>query len=52
MDPDDRYCTGCRRTLKEIARWGEMDEAEQACVLAQLPGRRSEFAEVPVPPLS
>jgi predicted Fe-S protein YdhL (DUF1289 family) len=39
MDTDDRYCLGCRRTLGEIARWGQMSETEQAGVLAALPGR-------------
>ena len=39
MDADDLYCLGCRRTLGEIARWGEMDEADQAKVLAELPTR-------------
>ena len=42
MDAEDRYCLGCRRTLNEIARWGEMSEAEQGSVLAQLEGRRAE----------
>ena len=39
MDADDRYCMGCKRTLNEIARWGEMSDAEQASILAQLPAR-------------
>ena len=39
MDTDDLYCLGCRRTLGEIARWGEMAEADHARVLAELPGR-------------
>lgn len=55
MDPDDRYCLGCRRTLGEIARWGEMKEAERAEVLALLPARRSassDIAEVPAAPLA
>jgi predicted Fe-S protein YdhL (DUF1289 family) len=47
MDEDDRYCLGCKRTLGEIARWGEMQEAEQAEVLAKLPARRAETAEAP-----
>ena len=47
MDEDDRYCLGCKRTLSEIARWGEMRETEQAEVLAQLPARRAETAEAP-----
>ena len=51
MDAEDRYCLGCRRTLGEIARWGEMGEAEQTEVLAQL-GARSEVAEVPAAPLA
>ena len=51
MDAEDRYCLGCRRTLNEIARWGEMSEAEQASVLAQL-AARSDVAEVPAAPLS
>lgn len=36
MDEEDRYCLGCRRTLGEIARWGEMSDAERASVMAQL----------------
>jgi predicted Fe-S protein YdhL (DUF1289 family) len=52
MDADNRYCMGCKRTLDEIARWGGMSDAEQAAVLAQLPERRSDAAEVPAAPLS
>ena len=51
MDEEDRYCLGCRRTLNEIARWGEMSDAEQAEVLAKL-GARSDVAEVPAAPLA
>ena len=42
MDEDDRYCLGCRRTLGEIARWGEMSDAERASVMATLSLRRIE----------
>ena len=42
LDADDRYCLGCRRTLGEIARWGEMTDEERAAVLARLPARRSD----------
>jgi predicted Fe-S protein YdhL (DUF1289 family) len=52
MDAGGRYCVGCARTLDEIAGWGAMSEAEQAAVLAQLPARRSEVAEVAMPPLA
>jgi len=41
MDADSRYCLGCRRTLAEIAHWGEMTDAARAAVLAQLPARRA-----------
>jgi predicted Fe-S protein YdhL (DUF1289 family) len=41
MDEDDRYCRGCRRTLGEIARWGEMSDAERASVIAKLSLRRT-----------
>ena len=40
MDAEGRYCLGCARTLDEIARWGEMDDAERATVLDALSGRR------------
>jgi predicted Fe-S protein YdhL (DUF1289 family) len=56
MDEDNRYCLGCKRTLGEIARWGEMSEPEQASVLAQLPARRaaasSDFTEISAAPLA
>jgi len=56
MDEHNRYCLGCRRTLGEIAGWGEMNEAERGAVLAQLPTRRSasssDVAEVPSAPLA
>ena len=52
MDDDNRYCLGCRRTLGEIMRWSEMADDERERVLAQLPTRRSDVAEVPVPPLA
>ncbi|MGA2397418.1 MAG: DUF1289 domain-containing protein [Steroidobacteraceae bacterium] len=33
------YCTGCYRTIGEIARWSSMSAAEQRAVLDELPGR-------------
>lgn len=32
-------CEGCRRTADEITRWPLASEAEQAAILAALPGR-------------
>ena len=42
MDEDDRYCVGCKRTLGEIARWGEMSDTERESVTAKLSLRRAE----------
>ena len=39
MDAEQRYCAGCLRTLDEIARWGEMTDAERAAVMANLAAR-------------
>ena len=39
MDAEGRYCLGCARTLGEIARWGEMSDAERAAVIDELPKR-------------
>jgi predicted Fe-S protein YdhL (DUF1289 family) len=36
MDADNRYCLGCKRTLTEITRWGEMTDKERAEVMAAL----------------
>jgi uncharacterized protein len=40
MSPRLGVCTGCCRTLDEIARWSDMGQAERARVMAALPGRR------------
>ena len=47
MDEDDRYCLGCRRTLREIARWGEMSDAERESVMAKLSLRQPENPTFP-----
>ena len=52
MDLDRGVCKGCLRTLDEIGRWGGMSEEEQRAVLARLEQRRSDFPEIPVPPLA
>jgi predicted Fe-S protein YdhL (DUF1289 family) len=35
-------CKGCRRTVREIARWGRMSTDEQWAVIARLEGLRAE----------
>ena len=52
MDLDRGLCKGCLRTLDEIGRWGGMTDAERDQVMAELDKRRSDVAEVPVPPLA
>jgi predicted Fe-S protein YdhL (DUF1289 family) len=52
MDPARGLCTGCRRTLDEIARWSAMSDAERETVMAELEKRKSDVAEIPVPPLA
>ncbi len=39
-----KVCTGCGRTIDEIARWGRMSAAEQWSVIARL--ERSRLARV------
>ena len=39
IDPDSDLCTGCARTLDEIADWGTMSEDQRRAVMAQLPAR-------------
>jgi predicted Fe-S protein YdhL (DUF1289 family) len=41
LDAARRVCTGCGRTLDEIARWSEMSDEERARVMAELPARRA-----------
>jgi len=38
----NRVCTGCGRTLDEIARWGRMSSGEQWAVIARLERLRPE----------
>ena len=42
MDAGQRYCAGCLRTLAEIARWGEMSDAERGLVMAELAARQAD----------
>ena len=40
MDAADGLCTGCFRTLDEIAAWSILDDRAKRKVLAALPSRR------------
>jgi len=40
MDPAEDVCVGCWRTLDEIARWRDMNDAEREVVLFAVAKRR------------
>ncbi len=40
IDPAKGLCTGCARTLGEIARWSTMSDAERRRIMSELPARR------------
>lgn len=44
IHPDSRLCTGCLRSLDEIAQWSRMSDAERGAIMAALPARRSQLA--------
>jgi uncharacterized protein len=43
MDEASGWCTGCLRTLDEIAWWSQLDEEDKRAVLQQLPQRRVQW---------
>jgi predicted Fe-S protein YdhL (DUF1289 family) len=40
LDPSSGCCSGCLRTLHEIATWSTMSAPAKRAVLAALPARR------------
>jgi len=38
-EPHSGFCSGCGRTLDEIARWSEMSGEERRRIMAELPAR-------------
>lgn len=40
VHPDSRLCTGCLRSIDEIARWTRMSAEERQEIMEALPGRR------------
>ncbi|MHC0054946.1 DUF1289 domain-containing protein [Actibacterium sp. D379-3] len=45
IHPDAGLCTGCLRTLDEIAGWAQMTPADRAEIMAQLPARAPRIAK-------
>jgi len=43
VHPEARICTGCYRSIEEIAGWGRMTNEERASVLNDLPARSSQL---------
>ena len=39
VHPEERICTGCLRTIDEIARWSRMAPEERRAVMDALPAR-------------
>lgn len=40
VDSSGRFCTGCLRTLDEVANWSRYSDAERARILQALRARR------------
>lgn len=45
VHPEARICTGCYRTIDEIARWSKMNTEERREVMAALPDRAPMLAK-------
>lgn len=41
IHPQARLCTGCLRSLDEIATWARMDADQRRAIMAELPDRKS-----------
>lgn len=48
MNPAAGICSGCGRTLDEIARWGSMSDTERARIMAELPSRPGKRDSAPI----
>jgi uncharacterized protein len=44
MDPETKECTGCRRTIDEIANWDSMTDDERLAVWDKIFDRRCGIA--------
>jgi len=45
VHPEARICTGCFRTMDEIARWSRMESTERREIMAALPDRAPSLAK-------
>ena len=42
IDPQTDLCSGCGRTLPEIAKWHRLDTTERLAIMATLPQRMAD----------
>lgn len=47
VDGRSGVCVGCGRTLKEIAGWIGLEEAERRAIMAELPARLAVLSPLP-----
>jgi len=40
IDPGTRLCSGCGRSIEEIAAWAAMTDAQRKLIMRELPQRR------------
>lgn len=45
IEPNSRLCTGCLRTIDEIASWSRMTPEARRAVMAALPDRAPQLAK-------
>lgn len=45
VHPETRLCTGCHRSLEEIATWSRMSPAARREIMEELPGRAAKLAK-------
>lgn len=42
LDAQQKWCTGCDRTIDEILVWGRLSETERVRIMESLPERRAQ----------
>jgi predicted Fe-S protein YdhL (DUF1289 family) len=41
VHPETQLCTGCNRSIDEIAKWSKMTPTTRASIMAELPNRQA-----------
>lgn len=45
VHPEARICTGCYRSIEEIAGWGRLSNEDRAAIMQDLPNRASSLTK-------